>query len=125
LSYKKSWGFLQKYRPFRCYLCPDTTSECADISCGDPWYRDVKEDSPGYSLALVRSQKGLQFIKKAMEAGYVHLKQVDLSVLEASQKNLLLKRQAIWGRLFAMKLFAIPTPQYKGFNLFQNCSALT
>ena len=36
IPYMEAWGFLQKYRPYRCYLCPDATAELADISCGDP-----------------------------------------------------------------------------------------
>ena len=123
-SYIKSWGFLQKYRPYRCYLCPDGTSEFADISCGDPWYREVKEDEMGYSLVLVRTEKGRRIVHGAMEAGYVVLERVDPEILIHSQKNLLLKRGAIWGRLLTMKAFGIPTPRYKGFFLFKSWLAL-
>lgn len=63
VSYRESWGFLQRYRPFRCYLCPDGTSEFADISCGDPWYREIKENDPGYSLVLVRTEKGRKVLR--------------------------------------------------------------
>jgi coenzyme F420 hydrogenase subunit beta len=34
-SYDESWSFLQKYRSFRCNLCPDGLGQLADISCGD------------------------------------------------------------------------------------------
>jgi len=120
ISYEKSWGFLQKYRPFRCYLCPDGTSEFADISCGDPWYRELNENEKGYSLVLVRTEKGERILHGAIEAGYVKLEQADYRILQKSQKNLLLKREAIWGRLLAMKIFGIPTPRLKGFSLFKN-----
>lgn len=125
MTYMDSWGNLQKYRPFRCYLCPDGTSEFADISCGDPWYREIKEDTPGYSLAVVRTKRGRDILHKAIEAGYIHMERVDPSILEASQHNLLNKRRQIWGRLFAMRLFLIPIPRLSGFSLFQNWCRLS
>ena len=84
ISYAESWGFLNKYRPYRCYLCPDGTSEFADISCGDPWYRETKEDALGYSLVLVRTEKGRNILNGAIESGYVSLKPADPKILEES-----------------------------------------
>jgi coenzyme F420 hydrogenase subunit beta len=123
-SYRESWGFLNNYRPYRCYLCPDGTSEFADISCGDPWYREVSEDELGFSLVLVRTEKGREIVQGALKAGYVVLKKSDPKILQDSQKNLLLKRGAIWGRLMAMKMFGIPTPRLQGFSLFSNWCGL-
>ena len=120
LSYKASWSFLQEYRPFRCHLCPDGTSEFADISCGDPWYREIHEDEPGLSLVVVRTPKGREIVRRAIESGYVVLQPAESNKLEAAQKNLLAKRSAIWGRLLAMKIFGIPAPKYVGFSLLKN-----
>ena len=44
----------------------------------------------------------------------------DPKTLIESQKNLLSKRGAIWGRLLTMKAFGIPTPRLIGFSLFKN-----
>jgi len=120
LTYKEAWGFLAKYRPYRCYLCPDGTSEFADISCGDPWYREIQGQDEGLSLALVRTSKGSEILKGAINAGYIHAKRVDPDVLMESQTNLFMKRSSIWGRLLAMKLLGIPTPKLAGFSLFSN-----
>jgi coenzyme F420 hydrogenase subunit beta len=120
LTYSESWGFVNKYRPFRCYLCPDLTAEFADISVGDPWYREVGEDEPGRSLILIRTERGRRIFRQAMQAGYVTAQKVDVDIIYRSQKNLLAKRQALWGRLLAMKLLRIPTPELKGFYLFEN-----
>lgn len=124
LAYRNAWSFVQKYRPYRCYLCPDGTSEFADISCGDPWYRQIREGEQGHSLVLVRTERGRKLLRGAMKDGYVTLERSDPRRLEASQKNLLSKRGAIWGRLLAMKAFGIPTPGLKGFFLFKNWLAL-
>lgn len=119
-TYAEAWGFLQAYRPFRCHLCPDSTSEFADISCGDPWYRPIEEGEPGKSLVVVRTEKGRNIVKEAMLAGYVELVPVKPEILEMSQKELLRKRGAIWGRLLAMNTLLIPAPSFKGFSLYNN-----
>lgn len=120
IPYSEAWGFLQKFRPFRCHLCPDGTSEFADLSCGDPWYRDIKEGEQGYSLVLVRTELGRKILRAAHDAGYIFLKRAGPSALKDSQDNLLQKRQAIWGRLLAMKMLFLPVPVFDGFSLYEN-----
>ena len=120
LSYEESWGFLQKYRPYRCYLCPDLTAEFADISVGDPWYRERREGDPGQSLILIRTERGKAIFQAAVDAGFVKASPVANDILYRSQKNLLGKRQAIWGRLLAMQILGLPRPRLEGFHLFQN-----
>jgi coenzyme F420 hydrogenase subunit beta len=120
LTYNDSWGFVQRYRPFRCYLCPDLTAELADISVGDAWYREMGKNDPGRSLILIRTERGREIFRQARERKYVTAEPTTLDVIYRSQKNLLSKRQAIWGRLLAMKMLGIPYPKLKGFNLYQN-----
>ena len=120
-----SWSVLQKYRPYRCHICPDWTAEFADIACGDPWYRRVEEGDQGHSLVIVRTERGREILRGAIEAGYVTLKQADSSILENSQPGLVQKRRAIWGRILAMNMFKIPTPKLQGFSLFKNWRRLS
>lgn len=119
-TYAQAWGFLQKYRPYRCHLCPDGTSEFADISCGDPWYREIAPDEPGLSLVVVRTQRGREIVHAAIAAGSVDLMPVKPQVLQLSQKELQHKRGAIWGRLLTMRVLGVPAPRLKGFSLFWN-----
>ncbi|MBN1795982.1 MAG: Coenzyme F420 hydrogenase/dehydrogenase, beta subunit C-terminal domain [Sedimentisphaerales bacterium] len=121
LDYKKAWGsVLANHIQSRCLLCPDTTAEFADISCGDAWH--VKRDSqnPGCSLILVRTEAGCHFLHQAVKAGYLEVTKVEPSVLAQSQKPLLIKRATIWGRLSALILLGKPAPRYSGFHLFAN-----
>ena len=120
MTYKESWGFLQAYRPYSVHLCPDGTGEDADISCGDPWYREVREGEAGSSLVVVRTERGRKIIRKAIESGYVSLERAEAQKLFASQWNLLTKRGAIWGRLLAFRMFGLPATRLKGFGLFKN-----
>jgi coenzyme F420 hydrogenase subunit beta len=119
LTYAESWGFLQKFRQWRCYICPDHSGEFADIAVGDPWYRQVTTDEPGKSLIVVRTKRGLDMLKAAEKAGYVVLEKKDLSLLPRSQPNLLDTRGAIWGRRLALKLAGASFPDYSGFAMFK------
>lgn len=118
-TYADSWGFLQKYRQWRCYICPDHTGEFADISVGDPWYREVKSEEVGKSLIIARTKKGLDIIKAAENAGFIVLEKNNPNLLPLSQPNLLATRGALWARLKVLSLFGVAVPKYKGFKLFK------
>lgn len=124
-TYAEAWGFLQKYRPYRCHLCPDGTSEFADIACGDPWYREIAADEPGLSLVVVRTERGREIVRSAIAAGTVRLEPVAAEVLTLSQRELQRKRGAIWGRLLTMNALGVATPRFQGFSLYRNWLRLT
>lgn len=119
LSYQESWHFLQKYRSFRCYLCPDGLGQLADISCGDAWHRySHDKDDHGRSLVLVRSARGKEILQKAMAAGYLDLIPSGPSKVVRAQ-GLIKRRQQIFGRLVAMRMLLVPTPHFIGFSLLK------
>lgn len=121
LTYEEAWGnILSRYVPLRCRFCSDGTGEFADISCGDPWYKKIEPDDPGRSLVLIRTERGRKFLHKALELDYVRLVKVDSKAVPLSQRSLLDKRRNLWGRLLAMRIMGIYTPQYHGFSLFRN-----
>lgn len=101
-------------------MCPDGTGEFADISCGDPWYRDIPDGEPGRSLILVRTETGRRVLHDAVRRGYLHIEPTPDDCLRRSQPNLLAKRSALWGRLLALRMMGAPVPRYEGFYLFQN-----
>lgn len=120
MTYAESWKFLQAYRPWSVQIWPDGSGEHADISCGDPWYREVRPGEAGSSLVIVRTEKGRQFLRDAIAAGYLELTPADGAKLINSQKNLIRKKGAVWGRLVAMRLMGLPTPRHTGYHLFRN-----
>lgn len=119
-TYAEAWDFLQRYRPYRCHLCPDSTAEFADISCGDPWYRAIEEGEMGSSLVLARTERGREIVEGAIKAGYVELRPVRPEILDLSQRELQKKRGAIWGRVTSLKALGVPAPRLRGFSLFRN-----
>ena len=124
LSYNDAWAFLQKYRPYSTHLFPDGSGEDADISCGDPWYRPVQPGEHGSSLMVVRTERGREILKRAIEAGVIVARPGTCEQLEKSQANLTRKRGAVWGRILAFRLLGVPAPRYTGYSLFSNWMAL-
>lgn len=104
LGYMDCWHFLQKYRSFRCNLCPDGLGELADISCGDAWHRySDDEEDVGRSLIIARSKHGKRILERAASAGY--LKCIDASPSDVIRaQGFVGRRKEIFGRQLAMKL---------------------
>jgi coenzyme F420 hydrogenase subunit beta len=119
MTYEKSWGELQKYRQWRCYVCADHTGEFADIAVGDPWYRPIPPGDPGWSLVLVRTERGREFLRDAMAAGYLTLRPAEPQTLVRSQPNLLRTRGDIWARIWVSRLFGAVAPRFKGMPQFR------
>ncbi|HEY3490803.1 MAG TPA: Coenzyme F420 hydrogenase/dehydrogenase, beta subunit C-terminal domain [Candidatus Deferrimicrobiaceae bacterium] len=118
VSYQESWGFIQKYRPFRCHLCPDGLGELADISCGDAWHRHGQDENPGLSFAMVRTERGEEILKKAMACNYLELSPANSEEMIQAQ-GLVNRRKEIHGRILALRLLGLPHPVYPGFHLSQ------
>lgn len=120
LTYDESWGFLQKYRQWRCYICPDHSGEFADVAVGDPWHKAPEEGDVGRSLIVARTQRGKDAVLAAAKAGYLVLKREDAELLPRSQPNLLETRGRLWGQRFVLTRARVPFPRYEGFR-FAGC----
>lgn len=119
LTYEQSWGeILQKYRQWRCYICPDHIGEYADIAVADAWHRSISDYQPGLSVILGRTKRGLEIVHRAQSDGYLSLQETDPSVLEQCMPWQVSLRGHLWGRLLMLRILRVPIPKYKGFSLF-------
>jgi len=118
IPYHESWAFLQAYRPWAAHMWPDGTGELADIACGDPWYMAPDGENPGVSLVVVRTERGREMLRGAMEQGYLELKRAEPWKLIKSQEGHIGKKGAVWGRLLVMRLFGLPVPRFHSSRLF-------
>lgn len=119
MTYADSWAYLQRYRQWRCYICPDHTGEFADIAVGDPWYREVQPGEAGTSLIVTRTLRGLQLVRDAANKGYIVLEAEDAYLLPKSQPNLLKARGNLWPRLIVLRLLGAAVPRYQNFTSFR------
>ncbi len=118
-TYAESWGFVQRFRQWRCYICPDHTGEFADLAVGDPWYREIEPDERGSSLIVVRTERGRRILQAAVESGHIVLKQRDETLLPRSQPNLMSARGGLWARLLTMRLMGAKTPVFEQMPSFR------
>lgn len=119
LTYEQSWGdILQKYRQWRCYICPDHIGEYADIAVADAWHRPVQDNQPGISIIIARTERGLEIIRKAQQAGYLTLSTASPQILQQCMPWQVSLRSQLWGRLLALRSMGIPSPRFMKFNLF-------
>jgi coenzyme F420 hydrogenase subunit beta len=119
MTYTDSWAYLQRYRQWRCYICPDHSGEFADIAVGDPWYREVQAGEAGKSLIVARTLRGLQLVRSAASTGYIVLESEDKSLLPRSQPNFLISRGNLWARLIVLRLLGAAVPRYRNFSAFR------
>ena len=119
-TYSESWGNLQQYRQWRCFICPDHSGEYSDISCGDAWYKQPDGINPGSSLIVVRTKRGQEFLQRAIDEGVITIVQKDSNLIDSCQPNLITARNVLFGRLLAMKMLFMPVPKYKGYELFRS-----
>lgn len=114
MSYAESWGgTLTKHRQWRCLVCPDHTGEFADLSVGDPWYREITPDEAGRSLVVVRTEAGRAALMAALADGALAGEELPLERLPQSQPGLSATRGAVWGRVLTMALMGLKVPHYR------------
>lgn len=119
MDYDSSWGnILNRHLQFRCKICPDGTGEFADITCADAWYGNDKgyptfEESDGRSLILSRSQKGVELVEEAVNAGYLSVSDLPVGDVERMQPYQAERKRMVVARVLGIKMAFKPVPVYK------------
>jgi coenzyme F420 hydrogenase subunit beta len=101
---ESAWGL-----PPRCKVCADGIGDATDIAAADTWiggspnWEDQKTD-PGTNAAIVRSQRGVELMAAAIQAGYVSrgddLTPRDMDKFQPHQEA---KKRLVWARFEGMK----------------------
>jgi len=96
--------------PYRCSLCPDKTSEFADISCGDAWIPGFnRENGAGRSICITRSDMGQSIVAQAVSDEAITLSPLADNLLFKSIKTEN-KKRTISGRRFVCKVLGNKVP---------------
>ena len=122
-SYDESWGaVLGPSVQWRCKICPDGVGESADIVAADFWESDangypVFTEGDGVSALLARTERGLDVLTRAFDAGALTGVPIDLTSLAAVQPLQVERRRALFARTFGARLAGRRVPRFRGFSL--------
>ena len=113
--WKAYWPIFSSFffTPIRCTLCPDQAAELADISLGDAWLPELKDEKIGESIIIARTKKGDEILQLANSAKSVSVRPVSVRKLEQSQAvNLTFKKKDLANRKFLLQSFGKATPMF-------------
>lgn len=122
-DYDDSWGrALGPTTQWRCKLCADGVGESADISAADSWESDERgypsfEEQEGRSALIARTERGLEIILAAKEAGVIDLRPLEADRLAQAQPLQTSRRRFLAARLWGARLGGRRVPRYRGFAL--------
>ncbi|GAB2455766.1 Coenzyme F420 hydrogenase/dehydrogenase, beta subunit C-terminal domain [Jatrophihabitans fulvus] len=123
--YDQAWGEkLGRRIQERCKICPDGMGRSADIAVGDLWDVDghgypVFTQGAGTSVALARTARGHDLLRRAQEAGVLVLEPVDAAAVTAVQPSQVRRVRELPGRLIGRRLAGNPAPHYRGFGFWR------
>ena len=87
--------------PKRCFLCGDHTAELADVSFGDAWLSQFKNDKKGRSIIITRTLRGQKIIEEVKNKKVANLSLLSRKEIILSQLiPLYLKKKSIKPRSF-------------------------
>lgn len=123
LTYAESWGsHLGRDLQMRCKLCVDGTGEASDIAVGDFWETDeagypLFAEQDGESVAIARTRRGDDVLRRAAEAGVIVIEEVELDQLVPVQPLQVKRRRTLAGRLLGRFFAGYRVPRYPGYRL--------
>ena len=85
------WGFVGAYffYPARCLMCSDEICEFADISFGDAWLPELRDNKIGKSILVSKSDIGEKILQKMKFENKIKLNEVGLKKVIQSQMGML------------------------------------
>lgn len=110
IHYESAFHF--DFIPPRCLLCCDETSELSDISFGDPWLPELKDEKTGKNLIISRSKMGADLLQKALNEGKIELSEISPTKVLESQGSALIFKKNLSHRLNLLHLLKKHTPYY-------------
>lgn len=109
IDQNKCWKFIGSsfFSPDRCLICADFTAELADISFGDAWLPELRNDKKGCSIVISRTASSEMILKQMIDRGKI--------VFRNSSRMEVIKSQfvPIYNKKFNIKSY------YQIFDLFQ------
>jgi len=119
------WPVFSSYffTPMRCMMCSDITAEMADISVGDAWLPELKNDKIGKSIIVTRNKISDNLLNKMLDEGILYIKEIHQNDIARSQDlNVKFKKVDLGNRLSFLESNYKKIPYYypppKNYNSF-------
>jgi len=113
-EYMAMWKFYQHTPPY-CLLCSDPLAALADVSFGDAWLPEFREDRLGTSAVIVRTGAGAEALSRAQADGAVQLAPIDPAAIVKSQRQQVFSKQTNQRNVRRIaKLLRRPLPEDNG-----------
>jgi len=93
------------FTPLGCLPCSDATNELSDISFGDAWLPELRNDRIGQSIAITKTEVGEKLMREAFSKEKIKIIPVSDKKVLQSQQGLLQKKTKLAARRFVLKLF--------------------
>ena len=93
-TYKNAYFFAKA----SCFSCRDHFADCADISFGDVWLKEMKKESVKHTGCVIRGEKAMAWLTRAAEEGDLCLHYMGERDLLRSQKRALVFKHKVCAR---------------------------
>lgn len=114
-SYEVSYPFMCMHDVSRCAVCPDKTSELADISFGDVWLQKERPDmGAGKTVCVIRSEAGSSFFGQALKSGAIAANPMDQKLVLATA-DMGDKKQHASARMLIARWLGRPVPDMPNY----------
>jgi coenzyme F420 hydrogenase subunit beta len=101
------------FAPYRCLICPDLTNELSDISFGDAWLPELKQERLGESVVITRKNIAEDILTLMSSVKMISIRQVSLRKAIQSQKfGIGFKKKDLASRLTLLRLLGKETPRF-------------
>jgi len=102
------------YGNARCSMCVDPLCELADISVGDAWLPELRQDG-GWNLTVVRTQAGGEVIDALIRADKLEVAlTTEEKLIQAQRLQLYNRERGAWARMSVRRRFGKEVPLYEG-----------
>ncbi len=97
----------------RCAMCADHLCEFCDLSMGDEWRADLKDDAAGWSFIMTRTKKGEKVVQKLLERKIIEAEKISEDVIFSGQgSNMIFKKRGNQAFANIKKFMGKQVPDY-------------
>jgi len=71
----------------KCLSCEDLLGDCADVTCGDAWLPELRQQPIKHSMAIARTSKAAAWIEQMLQEGNLNMQRVPPQTIFRAQRR--------------------------------------